>query len=72
MSRKDFYGIAYVSISIFIWGCLGSIIDYPLLNKNIYLPGSIGQAATFFVTGIFTAILAIIIFKKILYISPRD
>jgi len=72
MSRKDFYGIAYVSISILIWGCVGSIIDYPLLNSNLYLPGSLGQAATFSITGIFTAIVAIIIFKKFFSISPTD
>ncbi len=64
MSKKDLFGILYVSISVLIWGCLGSLIDYPLLNRNLYLQGSLGQAATFTITGIFTALLAIILFKK--------
>ncbi len=64
MNKKDLFGIGYVSIAVFIWGCIGSIIDYPLLIRNIYLPGSIGQAITFTVTGIITASLSIVIFKK--------
>ena len=64
MSRKDLIGIIYVSISVFIWGCLGSVVDYPLLDNNVYLPGSLGQAATFTITGIVIASFAIIIFKK--------
>ena len=64
MNKNDLFGIFYVSVSIFIWGCIGSIIDYPLLKQNIYLQGSLGQAATFSITGIAIASIAIIIFKK--------
>ncbi len=66
MTKQDFIGIIYVSIAVIIWGTIGSIIDYPLLNKNVYLAGSLGQITTFSLTGIFTTLIAIFIYKKVL------
>ena len=65
MKAKDWFGILYVSIAIIIWGTIGSIIDYPLLIKNIYSAGSLGQGITFSLTGIFTVILSVFLFKKV-------
>ena len=65
MDKKFWIGFAYVSISIVLWGTIGSIIDYPLLQKNVYEAGSLAQFLTFFLTGTVISILAIQIFKKL-------
>ncbi len=62
MQKQDWLGIAYVSLWVIIWGSVGSIIDLPLLEKNIYLAGSLGQVATFSLTGIISSIIAIKLF----------
>ena len=64
MNKNDLKGILYVSVTIVLWGTVGSLIDYPLLNKNFYEAGSIGQLTTFTVSGLIISILAILIFKK--------
>ena len=50
MGRKLF-GVLYVSLIIIAWGTIGSLIDFPLLSAGLYLPGSLGQAVTFLLTG---------------------
>ncbi len=65
MTKKYLVGFIYVSICVVVWGTIGSLIDYPLLEKDIYLAGSLGQLTTFLVSGIGTSILAIILFKKL-------
>ncbi len=63
--RKQLIGFAYVSIWVVIWGTIGSLIDYPLLQSNIYLPGSIGQITTFALTACFSIVLAVLIFPTL-------
>ena len=64
MTKKDWLSILYVSLAIIVWGSVGSLIDYPLLINNVYKAGSLGQLATFSVSGLLTSIAGIIIFKK--------
>ncbi len=72
MSKKDWLGIAYVSILVMVWGTVGSVIDYPLLQKNIYQPGSFGQISTFLIIGIVFTILGIILFPKFIESFHKD
>ena len=51
LKKKEFIGIAYVSILIIAWGTFGSLIDFPLLQADIYKAGSLGQVLTFSITG---------------------
>ncbi|AAQ00440.1 hypothetical protein EV11_0264 [Prochlorococcus sp. SS52] len=64
MSKKDWLSILYVSFAVIIWGTIGSLIDYPLLQNNVYLAGSLGQYSTFIISGILTSVAAIILFKR--------
>ena len=64
MNKKTVVGISYVSAWIIIWGTIGSLIDFYFL-QNTYLPGSLGQFATFIITGIISSIAAIYIFPII-------
>ncbi len=64
MTRNDIFGIVYVSIWVLIWGTVGSIIDLPFLNSNIYQPGSIGQLTTFLIIGILSTIVGILLFER--------
>ena len=66
MSKKDWFGIGYVSAWVLIWGTIGSLIDLPFLNSEIYLPGSIGQVTTFIVTAIISVIIAVLLYPKVL------
>tara|TARA_Y100001968_G_scaffold52395_2_gene43325 strand:- start:1798 stop:2016 length:219 start_codon:yes stop_codon:yes gene_type:complete len=55
MKKEDLAVIAYISLIIIVWGSIGSLVDYPLLQAKIYKAGSIGQFLTFTLTGfIFT------------------
>ncbi len=64
MTKKDWFGIVYVSLWVIIWGTIGSLIDLPLLNSGIYLAGSIGQITTFTITAIGSIALSIWLFPK--------
>ena len=66
MSKKDWFGIVYVSIWVMIWGTIGSLIDLPFLNSEIYLPGSIGQVTTFIVTAVISVIIGVWLYPKVL------
>tara|TARA_Y100001968_G_C19252625_1_gene665221 strand:- start:2 stop:229 length:228 start_codon:yes stop_codon:yes gene_type:complete len=66
MNKKIFTGIAYVSLLIIIWGTLGSLIDFPLLQSEVYEPGSVGQLTTFSITGLFFTIAGIKFYPVIL------
>ncbi len=66
MQKKDFLGIAYVSVWVIIWGSVGSLIDFPLLENNIYTAGSLGQIITFTLSAIVSAIIAIYFFPKLI------
>ncbi len=65
MTKKDWIGIAYVSTWVVLWGTIGSFVDYPLLQANIYSPGSLGQYSTFVLLAIISIIAAIKVFPKI-------
>jgi len=64
MNKKTLIGVSYVSAWVIIWGTIGSLIDFYFL-QNTYLPGSIGQFATFIITAFLSSIFAIYIFPKI-------
>ena len=64
MNKKTLIGVSYVSAWVIIWGTIGSLIDFYFL-QNIYLPGSIGQFATFIITAFLSSIIAIYIFPTI-------
>ena len=66
MSKKDWFGIGYVSAWVLIWGTIGSLIDLPFLNSEIFLPGSIGQVTTFIVTAIISVIIGVLLYPKVL------
>ena len=66
MTKKTLFGICYVSIWVMIWGTLGSFIDLPFLKSEIYVAGSIGQAATFVVSAVLSALCAIFLYPKVL------
>ena len=69
MSKKQLFGVFYVSIWVVIWGTIGSLIDLPFLNAEIYLAGSVGLALTFFLTAIASILFAILLYPKILNLS---
>ena len=62
MKKKDFIGIAYVSLLIILWGTIGSLIDFIFLKSDVYIAGSIGQAITFSIIGFITTLLGIYLF----------
>ena len=64
MNKKTLIGVSYVSAGVIIWGTIGSLIDFYFL-QNTYLPGSIGQFATFIITAFLSSIVAIYIFPTI-------
>ena len=64
MNKKTLIGVSYVSAWVIIWGTIGSLIDFYFL-QNTYLPGSIGQFATFIITAFLSSNIAIYIFPKI-------
>ena len=69
MSKNDWFSILYVSITIVLWGTIGSLIDYALLQSEIYSAGSFGQFITFFLTGALFSIAAIQISKQLSFSS---
>ena len=62
MKKKELAAIIYISILIIIWGSIGSLIDFPLLQANIYSAGSIGQILTFSISGLIFTLIGIKIF----------
>ncbi len=68
MLRKGLFGIGYVSCWVIIWGTIGSLVDLPFLNSEIYSVGSLGQAITFVVTAILCLAVGVWIYPKVLSI----
>ncbi len=66
MSKKQLFGICYVSVWVVIWGTIGSLVDLPFLNADIYMPGSIGQATTFALAAIVSLAVGIWVYPKVL------
>ena len=63
--QKQLKGIAYVSVWVIIWGTLGSLIDFPLLENSVYEPGTIWQYITFSLAAMISIIIAIILYPRI-------
>ncbi len=66
MTRKDGFGIGYVSAWVMIWGTVGSLIDFPLLNADVYVAGSVGQITTFLISALASIILAVVLYPRVL------
>ncbi|WP_415410003.1 hypothetical protein ACLM45_00455 [Synechococcus sp. A10-1-5-9] len=52
-------GVIYVSVWVVIWGTASSLVDWLLLNADLYEIGSFGQVATFIGYGAAAAVLAV-------------
>ena len=65
MNKKTVIGISYISFWIVIWGTIGSLIDFYLLQSIVYIPGSLGQFSTFSITAAISIVLAVILFPII-------
>ncbi len=64
MKKKDFIGDAYVSLLVIVWGTIGSLVDYPLLQASVYKEGSLGQISTFLFSGIICTLIGVYLFPK--------
>ncbi|WP_320667965.1 hypothetical protein [Prochlorococcus sp. MIT 1307] len=69
MIRKTFFGVVYVSAWVMLWGTIGSLIDWPFLNAEIYYPESAGQITTFTVTAVVSLVVGIWLYPKVLHLS---
>ena len=49
----------YVSVWVVIWGTASSLVDWLLLNADLYETGSFGQVATLISYGAAAAVLAV-------------
>ena len=49
----------YVSVWVVIWGTAASLVDWLLLNADLYETGSFSQVATFIGYGAAAAVLAV-------------
>lgn len=56
--ERTLKGVAYVSVWVLIWGTVASLIDFVLLEREIYATASAGQAVTFVGYGLATVVLA--------------
>ncbi len=65
MTKKDWFGIIYVSSWVLIWGTIGSLIDFPLLKQEVYQAGSIGQITTFVLTAAASIAIGIKVFARV-------
>ena len=66
MTKKDWLGIGYVSAWVVVWGTIASLIDYPLLQANIYTPNSVGQITTFALSALISILIGIWLFPKLI------
>ena len=66
MTKKSLFGFAYVSAWVMIWGTVGSLVDLPFLNTEIYSAGSAGQATTFVVTALVSVAIGVWFYPKLL------
>lgn len=66
MTRKDWFGIVYVSAWVMIWGTVGSLVDLPFLDSKVYVAGSVGQVTTFVATAVVSTVIGVWIYPKVL------
>lgn len=52
-------GVVYVSVWVLLWGTASSLVDWLLLNQEVYASGSAGQAITFIGYGAACVVLAV-------------
>lgn len=52
-------GVLYVSVWVLLWGTASSLVDWLLLNQEVYASGSAGQAITFIGYGAACVVLAV-------------
>ena len=64
MEKKNLIGVSYVSALIIIWGTIGSLIDFALLQSEVYKVGSLGQILTFSITGFIFIYFGVKLFSK--------
>ena len=55
----------YISVWVIIWGSIASLIDFPLLQNNVYKEGELYQYLTFSITAFISIIIAKFTYKKI-------
>jgi hypothetical protein len=60
-------GVIYVSVWVVIWGTVSSLVDWLLLNADLYTTGSFGQAATFIGYAAATVVLSVRLSGRFLY-----
>ena len=65
MNKKIIFTLIYISLLILIWGTIGSIIDYPLLQLGVYNAGAFGQYITFIIIGGESTIAGLKLYKKV-------
>ena len=56
--ERTLKGIAYVSVWVILWGTVASVMDYVLLERELYGTGSFGQATTLVAYGLASLVLA--------------
>jgi|ETNmetMinimDraft_21_1059911.scaffolds.fasta_scaffold93080_1 uncharacterized membrane protein len=66
MTKQQLFGICYVSVWVVLWGTIGSLIDLPFLNADIYTQGSFGQLLTFGLTAIISITIGVLLYPKVL------
>jgi len=64
-TKKKFKIFLYISVWVIIWGSIASLIDFPLLQSNIYSEGDIGQYLTFSITAMLSILGAKNIFTRL-------
>ncbi len=57
----------YVSTWVVIWGTASSLVDWLLLNADLYQEGSFGQAATFIGYGAAASVLGVRLSSRFLF-----
>jgi len=62
--NKNLFGFIYVSVWVLIWGTIGSLIDFPLLQIDLYNSGSLGQASTFTIVAIISTVCGVKFFSN--------
>jgi|TARA_B100000674_G_scaffold14922_1_gene10862 hypothetical protein len=60
-------GVIYVSVWVVIWGTASSLVDWLLLNADLYQSGSFGQAATFIGYGAAASVLGVRLSNRFLF-----
>jgi len=59
--------VIYVSVWVVIWGTASSLVDWLLLQADLYQEGSFGQAATFIGYGAAASVLAVRLSSRFLF-----